>query len=268
MSAQRPNRGLALVTGASSGIGEAFARRLAESGRDLILVARRRARLEELARALRAARGIEITVLEADLSREEDLERVRQVIVDDPRLDLLVNSAGFGTRDTFVELEESRTVAMIQLHVVAPVTLTRAALPAMIAAGRGRIINVSSLAAFFTTSRYVTYSATKAYLNMFTEGLRDELAGTGVRVQAVCAGLTRTGFFDHPELRGFRYQRVPSAFWMSADQVAELALASGEAIVVPGLHNRLLVSVLRLPVVGRALKSSIAVLAKRIEGLY
>ncbi len=262
------SRPLALVTGASSGIGEAFARLLAADRHDLVLVARRGERLQALAEELSRTHRITVLILVADLSEPEELARVRREVAGGPALAMLVNAAGFGTRDTFVELDPTRTQAMIHLHVVTPVALARAALPAMLAARRGRIINVSSLGAFLTTARYVTYSATKAYVNMFTQGLAAELAGTGVTVQAVCPGLTRTGFFDSEELHGFRYQRVPQRFWMSSEEVARRALASRELIFIPGLHNRLLVEVLRTPLLGRAVGLGIEALAKRVDGLY
>jgi hypothetical protein len=258
--------GLALITGASSGIGAAFARRLAADGHDLLLVARRAARLAELAAELHARHAVAAAALPADLSTLDGIDSVRRRIIDGPPLALLVNSAGFGTRGLFVEVEEQRTQAMVQLQAVAPVQLTRAALPAMLAAGRGRIILVSSLGGFFTTARYVTYSATKACINTFCEGLQAELSGTGVRAQAICPGLIRTEFFDGPDFANFRYQQVPSWVWMTAEQVVDETLASRETIFIPGRHFRAFAQALRTPLLGPALRWTLAKLNR--DGLY
>jgi short-subunit dehydrogenase len=157
---------------------------------------------------------------------------------------------------------------MNHVHVIAPVQLARAALPGMLAARSGRVILVSSLGAFFTTARYTTYSATKAYLNTFVEGLQAELEGTGVRAQAVCPGLTKTEFLDSPDYveAGFRYQGVPDWVWMSADQVADTTLASRDVVFVPGFGNRAFVGVLRTPVVGSLVRWSLSVLGRK--GMY
>ncbi|MBN2496175.1 MAG: SDR family oxidoreductase [Deltaproteobacteria bacterium] len=245
--------GCALITGASSGIGAAFARRLAAEGHDLVLVARRTERLAELGSELERAHGIRALGLTADLARERDLACVEQAIGGRPALDLLVNGAGFGTRGLFADIPASRTQEMIALHVLAPVRLTRAALPAMIKRGHGAVIQVSSLGAFMTTAHYTTYSATKAYLNTFSAGLRAELAGTGVRVQALCPGLTRTAFMDTAEYADFKYGQVPAWAWMRPEEVVDESLAAlreGRLIVIPGRLNRLFVHVMQAPVLG------------------
>lgn len=259
-------RPLAAITGASSGIGAAFARRLASDGHDLLLVARRRERLAALARELGERHGIAAAVLAEDLATTAGIDRVGAALADGPAPAFLVHSAGFGTRALFAELEPGTPQAMNLLHVVAPVQLVRAALPRMLAAGRGRILLVSSLGGFFTTARYTTYSATKAYLNMFVEGLQQELRGTGVRAQAICPGLTRTEFLDTPAYAEFKYQQVPAPFWMSAEQVVEQALASRDVVFVPGWHNRLLVRAVQAPLLGTALRRAMQ-LANR-NGLY
>jgi short-subunit dehydrogenase len=260
-------RPLALVTGASSGIGAAFARRLAERGHDLLLVARRQGKLEDLAGELEPL-GARSRVLDLDLTTPAGLARAEAAVSDGPPLEALVNCAGFGTRRRFVEIQRETTLAMVQLHVTAPVALTRAALPAMLRRGRGRIINVSSLASLFTTENYVTYSATKAYLNMFTEGLAAELRGTGVSAQVVLAGLTRTGFFDNPEFASFSYQMVPRGVWMSPEAVADAALGSRRTLTIAGWHNRAFVAAMRAPLLGRALGWTLGRLNERLGGLF
>jgi short-subunit dehydrogenase len=246
-------RPVALITGASSGIGEAFARRLARDGFDLVLAARRRAKLEELAAGLQSAFGVSSRIVEADLSLAAGIDLVEAAVGDGPAPEVFVGSAGFGTRGLFSEIEAETTQRMITLHVIANMRLARAVMPGMIERRRGRIIIVSSLGAFFTTSRYVTYASSKACLNMFCEGLRAELDGTGVSVQALCPGLTRTGFLSTPEYEGFDYGRVPSWMWMTAEAVVDESLASGDLVCIPGFHNRLFVGAMRAPVLGALL---------------
>jgi short-subunit dehydrogenase len=186
---------IAMVTGASSGIGAEFARRLARDGFDLILVARRQDLLEQLARELGGAE-----ILAADLTLDEDLARVAARIASAPELELLVNNAGFGARGRFWETPLDGQERMHRLHVMATLRLTRAALAAMVPRARGGVINVSSVAAFGQNPGSVSYCATKAWMNSFTEGLDLELRGIGspVRVQALCPGYTVTGFHDAP----------------------------------------------------------------------
>lgn len=258
-------RRCALITGASSGIGEAYARRLARDGVDLVLVARRADRLESLAAELKRAHGVAVEVLAADLSSPEGIAAVERRLAEGPALEWLVSSAGFGTRGLYADVAADKTTRMVRLHVEANARLVRAALPGMLAARRGSLVLLSSLGAFLTTAQYVTYSATKAYLNMFVLGLRDELAGTGVRVQALCPGLTKTEFMATPEYAGFNYADVPDWAWMSAEEVVETSLRKlegGAPIVVPGLGNRAFVAVMQSPVVGAAVRAAIARLGR------
>jgi hypothetical protein len=251
----------ALITGASSGIGAAFARRLARRGHALVLVARRRQRLEALAEKLTADHGVAVEVLAADLADDEGLARVEDAVGRTGGLEVLVNNAGFGTRGHFVDMEPARAEVQARLHVVAPLRLTRRALPAMVARGRGAVVNVSSLAAFFTKSHFVTYSASKAYLNMFTEGLAAELAGTGVQAQVLCPGLTRTEFMDPAEFRDCDLTRAPEPAWMQPEEVVEASLSAlargGGPVVVPGRANRLFVGLMNTPAVGRLLRAAL-----------
>jgi uncharacterized protein len=237
-SAQRRHtRRSACVTGASTGIGAAFAKHLARDGYDLILVARNRERLEASAKHLHKDHGIKAEALAADLTDSAELRVVEQV-VEDADLDLLVNNAGFGTVGSFATLETDKEEQEIRLNVIAPVRLTRAALPGMIARKSGGIINVSSMAAFQPSPYNATYGATKAFVNSFTEALYEELRGTGVRVLALCPGFTRTEF---QERAGIDVSNLPSAAWMTPEAVADAALAalkSGDAVCVPGLANR------------------------------
>jgi hypothetical protein len=212
---------------------------LARDRYDLILVARSRARLEAQAKRLR--KEAEVAVVVADLTDPADLKRLEPKVSAERRLDLLVNNAGFGTTGAFARLDPDREEEEIRLNVVALVRLTRAALPNMLARSQGAIINVSSMAAFQPGPYNATYSATKAFVNAFTEALHEELDGTGVRVQALCPGLTRTGF---QKRAGIDTSRFPSFVWMTPEAVVEASLAAlerGGVICVPGLANRALV---------------------------
>jgi len=228
----------ALVTGASAGIGAAFAHQLAAEGTDLVLVARNAERLDAIAQALQAEHGIEVRVLRADLTTAEGRRLVGDAAADDDRLDLLVNNAGFGTAGRFATLDADAEEREIQLNVLALVRLTRAALPGMLARGGGAIINVSSLAGFQPGPFNATYGATKAYVNSFSEALAEEVRGSGVRVQVLCPGFTRTEF---QERAGIDASRVPAFAWMTADEVAAESLRGlrgGSVVFVPGRANR------------------------------
>ena len=227
-----------MVTGASSGIGAAFARRLARDGFQLILVARRHDLLEQLAGELGGAE-----TLAADLTLEEDLARVEARIASTPELELLVNNAGFGTKGQLWETPLDGQERMHQLHVMATLRLTRAALAAMVPRARGGVINVSSVAAFGQSPGNIGYCATKAWMNSFTEGLDLELRGSGspVRVQALCPGFTVTGFHD---AMGMSREGIPAWLWMRAGDVVDASLRGlerGKLFVVPGAIYKLVV---------------------------
>jgi short-subunit dehydrogenase len=223
----------ALVTGASSGIGEALARLLAAQGTSVVAVARREDRLRQLPG--------DVEVLVADLTDPDGLTRVEaRLAVGD--VDLLVNNAGFGTGAPLAEIPADRVAAEVALDVVALTRLTRAALPSMLRRGGGGILNVSSVVAFLPTPGMATYSGSKAYVNAFTESVAAEVAAQGVAVTALCPGLTRT------ELQGVAHEgqprRLPGWAWQSAEDVAAAGLAglaAGRRVVVPGAVNKVLV---------------------------
>ncbi len=225
MPATRP---VALITGASSGLGATFARQLAIYGMDLILVARRRDRLEQLAKDLETACGVRVEVLPADLTVADDLARVEQRIAEAQDLEYLINNAGFGTRGRFFEADRESQDQMHRLHVLATMRLTHAALPGMVARRRGSMINVSSVAAFGSTPGSVSYCATKAWMNAFTEALALELdlAGSPVRVQALCPGFTYTEFHD---VMGMDRNVIPTGWWLPADAVVAASLRGSAA---------------------------------------
>jgi len=241
----RPRK--ALVTGASSGIGAAFARALARQGCDLVLLARREDRLRALAEELHHQFGVQVEVLAADLSNTEDLERAADQIALFEDLDLLINNAGFGVPGRFEEVDPRRNMEMVQVNLAAPVRLARAVIPGMVRRGRGGIINVSSVAGFVPSAGNHTYGATKAYLNFFTRSLQSELEGTGVRVQALCPGYTYSEFHD---AMGTGRPQMPGFLWLSAEQVAAESLRGleeGRLIVVPGAVYKLAVALSSIP---------------------
>jgi hypothetical protein len=241
MNNQRP---LAAITGASSGLGAVFARRLAEKGYDLILAARRRERLEEIARDITARSGARVEAHAADLADDAQLEAFAGWLEGAPALRMLVNNAGFGTIGTLATTDYERQVAMHKLHVMATLRLTRAVLPSMIARNDGAIINVSSVAAFFRSPGNVSYCATKGWINHFSEGLRVELDATGARgvcVQSLCPGFTYTEFHD---VMGVDRGLIPKWLWMRAEDVVEEsleALPDRKLFVVPGWQYKLAV---------------------------
>ncbi len=229
----------ALITGASSGIGETFARRLAARGADLVIVARRDDRLEALAAEL-GSDDVGVEVLPADLFSEDGRASVeRRLASPDQPVDLLINNAGFGTTGDFAHAPLERELAMVELNVVALVRLTRAGLVAMAERGTGAIVNVSSLASFQALPRTAVYAGTKAFVTSFTEALSEEARGSGVHLQALCPGLTRTEFHH---VNDFDVGWLPSVAWQSAEQVVDASLAALErrrVVVVPGAVNRL-----------------------------
>ncbi len=223
---------VALITGASVGIGEQFARQLSDRGHDVVLVARDRARLDALAKELPRAE-----VVVADLTDPGQLATVEERV---RRVDILVNNAGFGTFGPFHTLDVDTETREINLNVVALVRLTHAAASAMAARGRGGILNVSSLASFQPGPANATYSATKAFVTSFTEAVHEELKGTGVSVTALCPGFTRTEFQERANAPA---SDVPGFMWQEAPEVARAGLdglAKNRAIVIPGSTNKIL----------------------------
>lgn len=223
----------ALVTGASSGIGDALARGLAARGVALVLVARRADRLEKLAAELRAAHGVEVEVLVADLTDAEQIQTVekRLAVHEDP-IDLLVNNAGSGTTGALATLPPSGEVSKVALNVMAVLRLSRAVLPRLIEAGHGGILNMSSLAAVTPSPLNVTYSASKAFVTSMSESLSRETRGTGVHVTAVLPGPAVTELTDEERF----VITLPKFLWMTPEQIAERglkAVAAGKTICMP-----------------------------------
>jgi uncharacterized protein len=231
------NRPVALVTGASAGIGEEFARQLAARGHDLVLVARDRARLEALAEGLADERGAHAEVLPADLTDGAQLAAVEARA---RNVDTLINNAGYGTFGNFYELDLAVEIREAQLNVLALMRLTHAAAGAMASRGKGAILNVSSLAGFQPGPMNATYSATKAFVTSFTEAVHEEMKGTGVSVSVLCPGFTHTEFQERANAPA---SSVPGFMWQNAPEVAAAGLdglAKNKAIIIPGSVNRVL----------------------------
>ncbi|MFZ4719693.1 MAG: SDR family NAD(P)-dependent oxidoreductase [Ilumatobacteraceae bacterium] len=230
----------ALVTGASSGIGESMVEVLGEAGIPTVIVARRRDRLDEL-----AERFPSLTVLAADLTDPEGLAAVVERVSDTALpIDLVVNNAGFGTSGDFHTLDADRLDREIQLNIAALTRLSHAALSAMVPRGRGFLLNVSSVASFQPAPKLAVYAATKAYVTSLTESLHEEMRGTGVHVTALCPGLTRTEFQSVSNSDSYASQ-YPTFAWLEAREVAEAALhdvAKGKALSVPGMLYKTMVT--------------------------
>ena len=239
-------RPLALVTGATAGIGREFCHQLAALGHDLLVVARDGNRLEALRRELETRHTIAVDVFPADLIVDDDVTRLVGLIAASHRLVLLVNNAGFGSRGALVDASPARQEAMLRLHVMTPLRLTQAALPVLLQNRQGAIVNVSSVASFLYSAGNVNYCATKAYLTTFSEGLAAELRGTGVQAQALCPGFTRSEFHQRMDVDT---RDIPGWMWMSAETVVRSSLRSlgrrGAVVCIPGLRYKLLVSLVR-----------------------
>jgi short-subunit dehydrogenase len=234
-------RGTALVTGASSGIGVAIARELAERGHSLILVARREERLRSLADELSREHGVDAVVHVADLRRRKAREGLEQALAADGRfVEVLVNNAGFGSRGEFVTNDTGRMVDMVRLNVEAVVDLTGRFLPGMTNRGRGAVINIASTSAFQPLPGSAVYAAGKSFVLSFSEAIRTELRGSGVTVTAVCPGPVKTEFVDAAGMEGVD-SATPDVFWTPVEDVARAAVegaASDKRVVVPGTLNR------------------------------
>jgi short-subunit dehydrogenase len=232
-----PHKGTALITGASSGIGAVYAGRLARRGYDLILVARNRERLDQLASGLTSATGRSIEVVAADLGNRSDVRRIEEIVRTDSSITMLVNNAGVGGAGPLLVSDPDKMEAMIELNVTALTRLTYAIAPKFVERGNGTIVNIASIVALAPELLNGVYGGTKAFVLAFTQSLHHELAGKGVRVQAVLPGVTRTEFWD---VAGQPVENLPQSWVMSVDDLVDAALAGldlGELATVPSLPD-------------------------------
>lgn len=253
----------ALVTGATAGIGLAFCRELAERGHDLVIVARNRARLENVSDELRSRHHVNVEILAADLSKRAALRRVADRVADRDRpIDLLVNNAGFGMSKSFLRGALADEEGMLDVLCRAVLVLSHAGALSMKDRGRGAIINVSSVAGFVPMG---TYAAAKAWCTAFTESLAQELAGSGVSATALCPGFTHTEMHERADLD---MSRLPKAMWLEADRLVRDCLddvSAGKVLSIPGMQYKLIVGIAQVTPRGlvRALSARAASVRRR-----
>lgn len=234
----------ALITGSTAGIGAAFARRLAADGHNLVLVARDVQRLREQATELHDRHGIEAEVLRADLAEDAGIEAVAARLGDRKNpVDLLVNNAGFGNRGRYLDVPMTEELKMIKVHCEAVLRLTSAAVEGMRERRRGGVVNVASVAAFLPRG---TYGASKAWVVQFTQGAAKDLAGSGVRLMALCPGFVRTEFHERA---GMGTDNIPRWLWLDADKLVAEALqdlSRGKSVSIPDPKYKALMGVVKV----------------------
>ncbi|MEV5799368.1 SDR family NAD(P)-dependent oxidoreductase [Streptomyces collinus] len=234
----------ALITGSTAGIGAAFARRLAADGHDLVLVARDTTRLHEQATELHDRHGVEVEVLTADLAEDKGIETVADRLGGRKKpVDLLINNAGFGNKGRYLDVSMTDELRMLKVHCEAVLRLTSAASAAMRERGRGGVVNVASVAAFLPRG---TYGASKAWVVQFTQGAAKDLAGSGVRLMALCPGFVRTEFHQRA---GMGTDNIPGWMWLDADKLVAAALADlarGKSLSIPDPRYKALMGLVKV----------------------
>lgn len=240
------NNKLALITGATSGIGAAFAKKLASQNYDLIITGRRAEKINQLAADLTAQYKIKVEVMLIELAKKDDLDLLVQKVAAVKNLDLLINNAAFNVRKPFLDIDVKTHTDMLIVNDYAPMRLMYAALPNMLKNDRGAIINVSSIAAFWTLKNSSSYNASKAYFNFLTETVSQEIKGSQVRIQVLCPGTTRTDIFERmgENVDEITAKRGWPFVVMTSEEVAESslrALEKNKLICVPRYNYKLLV---------------------------
>src|SRR5262245_57622543 len=234
---EQHSRGLAVITGASSGIGAVYADRLAQRGYDLLLVARSQERMADLAKKLNGNTGSKVETLAADLTDSNDLARLERILREDSRITLLVNNAGVGATAPLLNSDVDDMSRMIALNVEALTRLTYAVMPAFVKRGAGVIINIASIVAVAPELLNGVYGGTKAFVLGFSQSLRHELANTGVKVQVVLPGATATNFWN---TAGTPVEHLPQEIVMPVEDMVDAALAGfdqGEVVTIPALPD-------------------------------
>jgi uncharacterized protein len=238
---------MALITGASSGLGMCFAHRFARMGYDLIITGRRKDKLGLLAEELQNLYGISVQHILAELSDEKDVGKIISVVEKNENMMVLVNNAGYGSGQKFCSVDIETNLQMLQVHVIASLKLIHAVLPHMISRREGIIINISSLGAFTPAPGSSMYSATKLFLKSFTESLHLEVSGSGIKLQCLCPGFTHTDF--HNRRASGDVGISGGILWMDAESVVEeclTALEKGKVVCIPGLVNRIMLRIVSL----------------------
>lgn len=243
------NKKIALISGATSGIGASFAKRFAQDGYDLIITGRRQDKIQSLADGLAKEYNVNIEVIIAELADSKDIESLVRHITTKENIEILVNNAGFGIGKGFNADNIENQEKMVKVHVIATMQLIHAVIPQMIRRGRGAIINVSSIAAFSPLPEDATYCGTKAFLNNFSESLYMELREKDIRVQALCPGFTRTDFHEKMGMKSEDLRNRGIIRWMTADDVVSASIRSlkkKKVICIPGFWNKILRSLIRI----------------------
>jgi uncharacterized protein len=234
----------ALITGATAGIGAAYAKLLAKEGFDLVLVARDLPRLKGVAKELSKLYKIKAETIKADLTKPAQLAKVEKRLANNSKpIEVLINNAGFGLKDSFLVSNLAREQELLDVLVTAPMRLSHAVLPGMIKRNSGSIVNVSSVASFIAGG---TYSAAKSYLTVFSEYLHTELRDTNIKVSALCPGFTRTEFHARGKMK---MSGLPNYMWTAVDQVVAKSwryVKAGKVICIPGWQYMLLSSIARI----------------------
>lgn len=258
----------AVITGASSGLGEVYAKRFASEGYDLLLTARREEKLQAIAEQLKNEHGVQVEIYKADLADDEQVKTLADHLEARDDIHMLVNNAGFGTAGLFADVDVQPQIDMIQVHVIAAMRLARAVLPQMCERKQGDIINVASVAGFLTGAGSVSYCATKGYLISASKSLAAEVKRRGVRVQALCPGFFYSGFHDTDQMEHFERTQIPKYLWLAADYVVDCSLKSlrkGRVICIPALRYRLIVAALTTPIISTLLQSVFESRVDRLE---
>jgi uncharacterized protein len=236
--------GTAVITGASSGLGLSFAKRLASYGFNLVLVARRKERLQDIAARLESEHSITCEPLIADLANVEEIEKVVERILRISDLDILINNAGFATQGLFRCVPMEKNIRMLHVHMTAPMRFCHAALRIMDSRQRGVIINVASTGAFILMPGSVLYGATKSFVVKFSENLQQEIKGSGIKIQALCPGFIRTEFHEVGDFHNFDRSTIPDYLWMTPEKVVTLSLKAlekkGKTVFIPGWRYRVI----------------------------
>lgn len=246
------NRPVAAITGASSGLGKEFASQLAAQGYDLLIVARRKDKLDILKESLESKYGVSIEPFIADLSKDEELKTVVDRISGIESLEFMVNNAGYGLQHKFPNVDIEAEVNMVKVHCIATLRLSHAALEPMCKRKKGYIVNLSSVAAFLFGMAAAEYYATKAYILSFSRSLQCDVRERGVNVQALCPGFVKTGFHDTNEMSRFDKGNIPGIFWIPAEYVVRTSLKSvlkknNKSVCIPSLRYKFAAAFLKSP---------------------